>query len=424
MAVALGAASLGGSAAAQTQYSVENPTPLPPERLGVLDRPRPGYDPIGLEWGPYYIFPRLDLSTTYDSNVFATPTNTQDDVSFAVRPEVFVVSNWPRHAVSFRAAAEERVYAIHGTEDVTNVQTALDGRLDITDDYVTGGIGYELGHEDRASPDNVLNQKNPIQYQVGTAFIRYVHEVGLIGFRVTGRIFDYGFDNGLTVTGETVPETYRDRLEYWLTPRVSYELYPGYYAFIQTPVNWRVYNSKFDIDGFQRSSHGYEVDAGVSFAIGGASVGEVFVGYIDQEFDDRRLKPARGVGFGGSVLWNVTDITSLRFALARTVEEVVATAVPNAVVPASSILQTAVTAGAEHELDYNVLLWGRVGFVDQDFQGTTRDDKIYFGQAGVRYLFNQYLNAGLDVDYHHRDSSFAIFNYDRVQVTARLRLQE
>src|SRR5580704_3363662 len=69
MAVALGAASLGGSAAAQTQYSVENPTPLPPERLGVLDRPRPGYDPIGLEWGPYYIFPRLDLSTTYDSNV-------------------------------------------------------------------------------------------------------------------------------------------------------------------------------------------------------------------------------------------------------------------------------------------------------------------------------------------------------------------
>jgi hypothetical protein len=425
LATVLGSQAMVRVAAAQSsQYPVESPTPVPVENLSALDRPVPGYEPIGLQWGSFYAFPRADLSATYDSNVYATPNHDIGDVYFDIQPGIYVVSNWPRHAVSFESSADERVYASRSSEDVTNFHAALAGRLDITNDYLTGGVGYDLGHEDRASPDNVFNQKNPIEYQVGTAWTRYVHEVGLIGFRITGRISDWGYNNGVTIFGVTIPETYRDRIEYSITPQVSYNFYPGYYAFIQAPVNWRVYSDKYDISGFQRSSHGFEVDAGLSVALTGKTFGRAYVGYIDQEYDDPRLQAATGVGFGGDLLWNVTPITSVKLFAARTVEETEPTTVPGAPIPASSILQSAGSAAVEHAFRPNVLGWGRIGIIDQAFVGTIRDDKIYWGQIGVRYLINRFVNVGLDFDYHDRNSNFSIFNYSRELIAARLRVQE
>ena len=422
---AIGWVAAGGTATAQTaQYPVENPTPVPVENLSVLDRPVPSYEPIGLQWGSFYVFPRLDLSATYDSNVFVTPNHTTGDEFFDIRPAVYTVSNWPRHAVSLEVAGDERLYASHSSENQTNFNAALAGRVDITNDYITGGVGYTLGHEDRSSPDNVFNQKNPIEYQVGTAWLRYVHEVGLVGFRITGRISDWGYNNGVTITGVRIPETYRDYLTYSVTPQVSYELYPGYYAFLLASFNWRDYNDKFDIAGFQRSSWGYEVDAGVSVALTGKLFGRAYIGYIDQMYDDLRLKPANGVGFGGDLLWNVTPITSVKVALARTVEETEPTTVPGALIPASSILQSAGSVAVEHAFRQNILGWGRAGVINQAFVGTRRNDYIYTAAAGARYLINRFVNVGLDFTYNKRDTNFPIFNYDQFLIAVRLRIQD
>ena len=422
---ALGSLAVAGAAAAQSlQFPVETPTPVPVENLSVLDRPAPGYDPIGLQWGSFYVFPRLDLSATYDSNVFATPNKDVGDVFFDIRPGVYAVSNWPRHAIAFEAVGDERVFASQTSENQTNFNTALTGRVDITNDYVTGGVGYTLSHEDRTSPDNVFNQKNPIEYQVGSAWLRYVHEVGLIGFRVTGRIEDWGYNNGVTISGATIPETYRDHLVYSITPQVSYLFYPGYFAFLQASFNKRDYGDKFDIAGFQRSSWGWEVDAGVSVALTGKLFGRAYIGYIDQIYDDPRLASASGVGFGGDLLWNVTPITSVKLALARTVEETEPTTVPGAVIPASSILQSAGSATVEHAFRPNIFGWARGGVINQAFVGTTRDDYIFSAQTGVRYLLNRFVNVGADFTYNNRSSNFSIFNYDQILIAARLRIQE
>ena len=42
----------------------------------VLDRPKPELDPLGVRAGSFLIFPKVEVGTAYDDNVFATPAPT------------------------------------------------------------------------------------------------------------------------------------------------------------------------------------------------------------------------------------------------------------------------------------------------------------------------------------------------------------
>jgi hypothetical protein len=401
---------------AQTQY-VPNPEATIPERQSVLQRPRPDYDALGLPFGSFIFYPSVGLTETYNSNVFVTPSDVKSDFFTTLLPTLQLKSDWNNHALNFAAAGEINRYVQQVGENDSNFLAATDGRIDIQRDiYLTGILEYQLTHEPRTSPNTVVNQKNPIEVQVATGGIGYVHESGRLGFRINGGVDYYAYGNGLTTTGATVPETGRNVTIYSVTPQVSYEIQPGYHAFLRTVGDWRVYQAEFDAGGFDRSSSGYQVNAGTAINLGPTLNGEVFVGYFDQEYDDPRLQPASGPGFGGNLLWNVTDLTSVRGTVARTVEE---TIVGNA----SSYVQTASTLSIEHELLRNVLLNGGGSYIVQDFQGLARTDTIYVIAATARYLLNRNVSVGLDFTHSHRDSTTPGIAYDLDLVTASLRLQ-
>ena len=72
---------------------------------GVLDRPKPELEPLGVRAGGFLIFPKVELGTSYDDNVFATENNEEGDFLFQVLPTVTVESDFNRHLLSFSAGA-------------------------------------------------------------------------------------------------------------------------------------------------------------------------------------------------------------------------------------------------------------------------------------------------------------------------------
>lgn len=387
------------------------------ERQSVLQRARPDYDPLGLRAGSFLLFPSMNAQETYDSNVFVTETNRKSDFVTTVDPGFQLRSDWTNNALNFAASGDIKRYATQVGENNSNFRTALDGRLDIERGiYVTSGLSYALLHEDRGSPNTVTNEKNPTEYQLATANAGYVHDTGRLALQVDGNVADYSYNNAVTSTGVTIPESDRNRIEYVAGPSLSYEIIPGYHATLKGRVNYRDYASEFDASGFDRTSHGYEVDTGTAIRLGATINGELFVGYFTQDYNDRRLATASGPSFGGDLLWNVTQLLSLRASLTRTVEE-------TTVAPASTYVQTAFNVSAERELRRNLLLDIGANYIVQDFQGITRTDQNYGGNVDLRYLINRNLSADVGANYSHRLSDAPDLEYSRYMVSASIRLQ-
>jgi len=223
------------------------PTPVPaypgnalgPEAVGpegqtVINRPRPDYDPLGVRAGSFLIYPSIGVSETWDSNIFATPSGDKSDLYTTESPAVAVNSDWNRNALNFNASGQFKQYVTHTTENVNNGSVDMNGRYDISNgEYLIADGGYALLHEDRASPDSPVNAKNPVQYTTTGGYLAYVYALRRIGFRIDSTITSYAYNNQATFSGQLIPETDRDRIEYVVAPRVSYEFIPGYGAFLR-----------------------------------------------------------------------------------------------------------------------------------------------------------------------------------------------
>jgi len=415
LAIGVAMALIASADLARAQQFTPAPETTIPERQSVFERARPDYDPLGIRLGGFLAYPSARLAETYDSNVFATTSNTKDDFYTTFSPSIAIRSDWNVHSVALQASSQTKRYVSLVSENVTNFAVSGDGRLDILRNiYARAGAGYQLLHEDRSSADNV-NGKKPVEYHVTSASLGYVHEPGRLGARVDATIDSFSFNDATSGTGAPIVQRDRDRIVYAITPRVSYEIVPGYHAFVQASGNVRDYARKTDVNGFHRSSHGYEVDVGTAIDFTHLINGEVFAGYLSQLYDDSRLKDESGIGFGGNLLWNVTPLTSLRATMARTIEETTQFATVGGVnFDSSGYLQTALRLTAEHELLRNVLLSAYVSYVNSDFQGISRTDDQYETNVEGRYLLNRNLSLNADLTYTKRDSNVVGVSYDRV----------
>lgn len=408
-----------GYAAAQT---LPPPQTTQPEQQSVFMRTLPQFAPRGQPIGAFILYPGIDIGGAYNSNVYATQSNTKGDFVASLDPSLSLRSNWIRNALNFNVSGAFRRYAQQTANNENNFSADVDGRLDIrTDTYMTGGIGYRLAHEPRTSPNTVLNQKYPTEYQLTTGKLGFVRERGIIGFELHSQVSYYSYNNNVTGNGTPIAESDRNRIEYSVTPRITYQIVKGYRAFIQASGNERSYQSKFDQFGYQRDSHGYQVDAGTAVQLTNLITGEIFAGYLQQDYKDSRLPTASGPGFGGNLLWNVTPLTSVRATLSRTVQEW--NSFESSQPPVSSYIATTTGVSVEHQVHDDLLASAGIDYENDDFQGISRSDNVYGGSAGIRYLINRHLSAGVNFAYNRRESNVAFISYDQEIIGASIRLQ-
>src|SRR5262249_48281930 len=135
--------------------------------------------------------------------------------------------------------------------------------------------------------------------------------------------------------------------------------------------------------------------------------GEVYAGFLTQNFALSSLPSTTAPDAGGRLVWDVTRLTTLTFTGLRTF----ITANPSIGVTGAGYLQSVFTASADHELLRNLLL-NISGSVENDsFQGFSRTDNVFGGSAGLRYLINRNLFLGGNYAWLRRNSTLSGSSY-------------
>ncbi|MGH6969480.1 MAG: outer membrane beta-barrel protein, partial [Stellaceae bacterium] len=234
---------------------LEAPEATVPQRQSVLQQPRPDYDPVGARIGDFFLYPSSELEEFWDSNVFASESNAKGDFYTSARPAVSLLSDWGSSALNFLANGEIRRYADQVSENQTNYSLVTNGRLDILHgEYLSGAIGFQNAHEDRESLSSVSTQTHPTEYQQTSGLLKFDRERGVLGLQANAGVDYYNYNDAFTNSGTLLRETDRNRIEIHGGPRLSYEIVPGYHAFIAGDANSRIYQSTFDSSGIMRSS--------------------------------------------------------------------------------------------------------------------------------------------------------------------------
>jgi hypothetical protein len=144
-----------------------------------------------------------------------------------------------------------------------------------------------------------------------------------------------------------------------------------------------------------------------------------------QNFAQSGLGSTSAPDYGGRLVWNITQLTTLTFNGLRAFNTGTpsngSTAIPGAA--GNGYLVSTIVANADHELLRNLLLNINAGYETDTFQGITRTDNVFNAGAGVRYLVNRNLFVGGSFSYYQRSSTLAGASYTQNVVMLRVGTQ-
>jgi hypothetical protein len=364
----------------------------------VRERPRPEYEALGLPAGTFAAFPSIQVDAEYNDNIFAVASGADSDWVFRLKPEVSLESGWSRHALAAYARAHIARYQDFDAENFEDWNVGATGRLDITRAAnLAGGVDYASVTEPRTSSNAPASTREPITYDLGSAF--------LAGSRVSGRtklsaradIREFDYEDAVTLGGTVVDQDNRDRTITSLTGRADYAVSPATALFVQATSNSRDYDTATSLLLPARDSDGYEILAGANFEVGALARGEVAVGYISQEFDAAVYDEINGFGARASLEWFPTQLTTVTGTASRTIED-------SGIAGSGGYLSTSVGLRIDHELMRNILLNADVSLSSDAYEGIDRDDDRLQYSVGGTYLLNRTLGVSVAASHFEQTS--------------------
>ncbi len=381
----------------------------PSPNVTVQERPRPRYDPLGIRAGSYLIFPSVRVEGTYDSNVFATPNDEDDDFGVIVSPRINARSQFARHRLDLSAFAEIGRYKEFSRNNYEDFGVAATGVLDITRrQNLRLRLSAARQHETRAEPDAVGRGDDVTKYWNLLADLAYRVNFNRVFVQPQAGVRRLDYED----TGN-INQDDRDRNVYQVGLRAGYAVSPRFNVFGQGMYNIRRYDETPDDAGDDRDSDGYTLSLGTEIDITGIIFGEIQLGYSKQNYDDNDLDDVQGFGGSGRLTWNVTPLTTI---IGEIVGEVRETTVVYQGDEASAAKHTEIGVDVTHELRRNVLLNGNARYLRDDFEGTDRVDDIFRVGAGVTYLLNRNLSIDARYRFDTRKSDDNDAEFDRHQV--------
>ncbi len=407
-------------AATQTAFAIELNNPAAAQ--AYIDPSDKEYVPMGVRAGGFRIFPAVEVGVRADDNIFRFPDIDLDtdpvvsDTIIDARASASINSDWNQHEFNAIASVDLGRYNDYDSEDYEDYVFAADGRLDIKrGSFLSGKAGYMLQHEDRSS----LNSRrgtlaspaygvNPTTYDFSYVGAAYDRQPAKIRTLVKVDYETLNYDDIKNVFGGIVDNSDRNRSKAEAVFRVGYENLPNRRIFIEGTINSRDYDRQFDNNGVERSSTGYRLATGMNFDLSNLLVGDIFIGYVEQDYD----APAQAdissglVGFG--LKWYPTRLTSLDLNLDRKVEETTETT-------ASGYLSTIFSARVNHELKRNIILFGNVDYTDNEFEqnsaGQKENETITGFGLGGKYLFSRRWYTSVEYRHEERSSDLARQEY-------------
>lgn len=388
---------------------------------------RTGFEPIGVRMGSFVLFPEISATLSRDDNIFTTNGNEKSDTLLHIKPSASLNSNWGRHGANIYLDTDIVRHDKFDNEDWADVKLDANGWLDIqSSGKLKGQAKVASLHEDRYSPNNEFGLE-PMDFSLKSILLGYEHRMNRLTATISYSRADYNFDdvNSLDAFGaiRVIDGDDRDRSEDTTTLKLAYEVSPSLSGFISGTSRIVEYDDRFDSSGLQRSSDGYSISTGVTLELTHLLVGDVYISYSNQDYDDARLPSISHFNLGTNLTWRPTGLTIVQ----GKIEGQVVDAIEDGV---SGFFRTSYALQVDHELQRNILLLGKMLYAQDDFEGlsigathTRDDDTIQLG-LGMKYLFNRHLYLSGDYNYARRNSNFNLADYNQnvfqVSLGARL----
>lgn len=398
------------------------------------ERERTEYVQQGIHVGGFTLFPKLEINNEYDSNIYRRDRRlgTVDSYVAHFMPGFAARSNWNRHALNLTFDTDLTQYGSQGSQNnYEDIFTRLDGRLDVLhNSYFDGAFSYNSVHEDRGSPDQITG-KGPTFYDTKAIDAFYTHKFNRVSVKPGFETIRYDYQDLLTSLNTVLAMSTRSHWEYKPSIRLGYEIQPEYEAYVKFIYKEADYDNLVLSNGngiaYNRNSTGYNILGGLAFELTDLITGDMSVGYLERSYDDARLRDISGINGFVNLKWRPTELTTVRGRLSHDINETTQAGV-------SGVLATTLSLGVEHELMRNVILRAGGNFTNNDYEGfnpntiilanrKNRNDHIYGGNVGVKYLLNRNLSADLSYTYQNRDANYVFSNYEVNQVMLNLRGQ-
>ncbi|MGR9072528.1 MAG: outer membrane beta-barrel protein [Gammaproteobacteria bacterium] len=377
------------------------------------------YEPLGIEMGSFILSPQLNLVNQFDSNIYRTENGEQSDYILHIEPSFNLSSNWNRHALDLSIRGDIQYYADHSSENKQNYFIDLAGRLDVLrHSFATTKFYHSRQTEMRGTVEG-SGQTEPVEYFTTGGFLGYEHKFNRLRVNLFNDVKYLDYENGVsTTTGTAVNNDARDRYYNVSELRLGYEFNPNFEAFVRGAYTIVEYDRKFDINGLQRSSTGWDGSAGIRLDFTGKLTGEAHVGYMQRDYDDPSLNTIDGMSGGLGLKWYATGLTTLSAMIDRAIKETTQ-------IGQSGFFDTSFILNVDHELLRNVLLHADAGYVNREYEGKgnpglpSREEDIYRFGFNAKYLFNRNLYLIGGYDYENRNTNIPNNDYQdhRVELT-------
>lgn len=367
------------------------------ENVGVLERPRPGYEALGVRAGGFIVYPSLTLRAEYDDNLFARP-DAESDTILTTTPSLDVRSNWPRHSLTVAADANLRRHDRFKSEDTDTWSLVGQGRVDVSrDTTLTGRASFADRVEPRTSATSAVESVEPIQYREDMASVVATHQLSRVKLVGRAELARYDYSDGEDAAGGVIDEDYRDRSEIDVRAKVAYAHSPSTAFFVEAGAQQMRYEGS---DGPDRDSEGFTALAGVDLELTRLITGELSVGYIHQTFNDPAYGDISNPHYRVRVDWYPTPLITVGLTATQRVND-------SPLAEAPAFLARTVEVKADYELLRNLIISGQIHGADGDYRGIDRRDRRYGGSLSANYLMNRTVGVSMRYKYETLSSSGA-----------------
>ena len=389
----------------------------------VLGRPRPGYDPLGIDLfagpndpgSPFVLYPSITLTGGWDDNVFRENDDTDDDFFLVISPSLVLASDWVNHGLNFHATAGIKRNLDFTENNFTVFEIGTDGFLDVGLDskvFAAAAFGRAVDGRDDVEDAGEDDRDDLVKHWFNRQTLGFSTMFGDFTWVVQGdrqRLNYVDNDNN---------QDDRDRTQYDITSRLAYEFQPGVSVFVGGGYNWRRYDDETDDFGFNRNSEGWKAEGGFIYDITGVLAAEVGAGYVSQNPEDPSFGNNSGFAVDANITWNPTELITIRALAATTINE---TTLDDE--STGRAIQGGI--GFDYDLADNLIFTSNGTYTRVRYEPAEgfeeRTDNIWQGDAAVIWLINE--NFSLRTDYVHTRRSSSEAGEDYVDNTVLLSLK-
>jgi hypothetical protein len=390
--------------------------------IGLGSGGAPGGDELGITLGSFRLYPQIDVTTSYDNNVFAqgganAPTGS---LSTIIAPSLALRSDWLNHSINILMGGGFGYYQAAPTQNYQNYFFIVDGRIDIRSDwFATWSVGYRRATEALGTP-NVAFAQAPTVAESIPLVLSTTKTFNRVSVEVGGSATKSWFTDHSTITSLGLDGASRNRTDFEEHVRLGYDISDDLTLYVTPSINQVRYDQTVDSNGQNRNSSGAGLGFGASWKINPTSTLNGNIGYVV-------TNSAGGLGttsayvFALSGTWNGYQPLTIRPNLTRGITETALSAYRNTIT-------TVLGVDYSYQLFDEWAIAGGTSYSMADYQpidglgASPREDTFFRSSIGLLWQPRPQLSIGPIFEYSQAGSSDSTNgpSYNRQIISIRL----